>query len=768
MPTDAAISCKSIWKPCGLDLKGLAQRRDTVEATRDISEAWAAIGGEPMSVLQDRYITSNPNEVGKKDELDAADADDDYDRLHAKYHRELRAHLRDQQHYDIFLFNTKGDVVYTVFKESDYATNVISGQWKDSGLGRVYRAAMKLQSADTFAFDDFAPYAPSLGAPAAFIATPVIDNSGSKLGVLAIQLNVGRVSEMMANTTGLGRTGETVLLNGNGFFITDSEKTAQKETLAVQLDLPELSGLKDGQVVTTTLNGYRDMHADIALAQAPFADAHWTVAALMDDSEILEDVVSLRNYIGLIALAVLLAAIALAVLFARGLSRPIHELVGQMKALAEGDTTIEPEEDRKDEIGDMAKSVAVFRDAAIAKERLETEAEENRTLTERERAEREAAKAEERARMQEAVDALGGGLTSLAEGDLSVRLDTPFMENLDSLRINFNASVARLNETLGHIRDISATLDANAQEVRTATDDLSRRTEKQAASLEETSAALEQITATISESTRGASEMASIANQAKSDADGSSEVVERAAAAMADIETASGEIASITDVIEDIAFQTNLLALNAGVEAARAGEAGLGFAVVAQEVRELAQRTTVAAKEIKDLITKSGQRVTNGGELVRATRDALGKIAQHVTEIDTRIVAIATASNEQLTGVQEINTAVGQIDEVTQQNAAMVEETTAVSHSLAGDAENLIRMIGEFSLSDTVAPASATPRAGSVTGRAKAAPHPVRAANQETHGPASSPARKLVNSLTSAFSPKGSAAEAIDEEWAEF
>ncbi|OXT02013.1 hypothetical protein B7H23_03520 [Notoacmeibacter marinus] len=749
-----------------LDLKGLSANRDTINAVKYFSSSWVQVGDDPKAILQDRYITGNPNAVGQKDELLFAESGDQYDSLHRKYHPGFREHLKDHGYYDIFLFNKEGDVVYSVFKERDFSTNLIEGEWASSGLGRAYRAAMELETNNKFAFDDFAPYGPSDGAPATFMATPIVDFEGQKVGVLALQLPVEKIAALLSGTTGLGETGETLLIKADGMILTDSMKTEVDETLKVRLNVPGIEELSPDNIVTAEFDGYRDMHADIALAEVPFANARWTVGAIMDDAEILKGIASLRNTIAMIALAVLAIAIALAVMFARSLSRPIALLVGQMKDLADGDTRIEPEQDRRDEIGDMARSVAVFRDAAIDKARLEAEAEDNRSLSEKERAEREAAKAEETARMQEAVDALGGGLTALADGNLTVRLDRPFMENLDGLRLNFNSSVEKLNQTLGGIRDISSTLDSNAQEVRSATDDLSRRTEQQAAALEETSAALEEITATIGESSRGAGEMTSIAKLAKTDTDTSADVVQRAATAMADIETASKEIASIIDVIEDIAFQTNLLALNAGVEAARAGEAGQGFAVVAQEVRELAQRTTVAAKEIKELITKSGERVANGGELVRATRDALEKIAEHVTEIDGRISAIATASNEQLTGVQEINSAVGQIDEVTQQNAAMVEETTAVSHSLAGDANSLTRMIGEFSLSDGSSGRPAEAFGG--TKPASRAPRATNASDEDKAKQQASPARKLVDKLTGAFSSKGSAAVAADAEWAEF
>ncbi|KGF68859.1 hypothetical protein LL06_14140 [Hoeflea sp. BAL378] len=452
--------------------------------------------------------------------------------------------------------------------------------------------------------------------------------------------------------------------------------------------------------------------------------------------------------------AILVLGSLLAYLLTRHIGGAVSSLTRVMATLASGKNDVEiPYRDRGDEIGEIAKTIVVFRDAAIDKERIERESDANRSLSERERAEREAAKAAEAQSLATAIDALASGLKHLSDGNLTVRLDTPFAGDLDRLRTDFNSSVEKLAETLSDVKVNIDTIHANAGEMRSAVEDLSRRTEQQAAALEETSASLEEITATVkssSERAQEASDKASEANRAGKD---SAVVVADAVGAMSRIQSASGEIAKIIGVIDEIAFQTNLLALNAGVEAARAGEAGRGFAVVAQEVRELAQRSATAAKEIKDLISKSSSEVENGVGLVKATGEALSKIAAHVVDINSHIESIATAAREQATGLQEVNSAVSQMDQVTQQNAAMVEETTAVTHRLASEADGLSMLVSRFVTdrsSDAVRQTSRTA--------------PVAAGSGSTSRP--SPAKAMVNKVRQAFATQGSAA--VDQEWSEF
>jgi len=255
-----------------------------------------------------------------------------------------------------------------------------------------------------------------------------------------------------------------------------------------------------------------------------------------------------------------------------------------------------------------------------------------------------------------------------------------------------------LQSTLQTVAVTGHSMESATGEIRAATDNLSRRTEQQAASLEQTAAAMDQITTTVRRTADGALRAREVVAAARGDAEKSGAIVDQAVAAMGEIEKSSKEIGNIIGVIDEIAFQTNLLALNAGIEAARAGDAGRGFAVVATEVRALAQRSADAAKEIKTLISDSGRQVSNGVGLVGDAGKALERIVQQVGEINGVIVEIAASAQEQASGLSQVNIAINQMDQVTQQNAAMVEETAAVSSQLANEGETLVRVISGFKL----------------------------------------------------------------------
>jgi methyl-accepting chemotaxis protein len=404
---------------------------------------------------------------------------------------------------------------------------------------------------------------------------------------------------------------------------------------------------------------------------------------------------------GLVFLGVSLVAVILIGLFvaSRGITGPIARLSVRMGSLAQGETAQDiPGLLRRDEIGLMARAVAVFRDNAIKTQRLEREADEQRNLTEDQRkqnAEVERLRAEA---MAQATDGLATGLRHLSAGDLTFTLSQPFAEDFESLRADFNAAVEQLRDTLGSVAQSASAIDSGSAEISQSADDLSKRTEQQAASLEQTAAALDQITANVANSSKRADEARTVAIQANDNARMSGAVVANAVDAMGKIESSAGQISNIIGVIDDIAFQTNLLALNAGVEAARAGEAGKGFAVVAQEVRELAQRSALAAKEIKDLIGKSTVEVETGVKLVSETGRVLKTIEGFIVTINQHMDAIATSSKEQSVGLSEVNTAVNQMDQVTQQNAAMVEEANAAGATLANESVRLRDLISQFQL----------------------------------------------------------------------
>jgi methyl-accepting chemotaxis protein len=451
------------------------------------------------------------------------------------------------------------------------------------------------------------------------------------------------------------------------------------------------------------------------------------------------------------SLLTLLAVVGLSLVNILGVRRGINDIARATETLAAGDHNIDTDRlKRKDELGAIVRGLAVFKEnqQRLAAMRQEQEELQAREAALREQAERERAKTQEE--QAAVVSALADGLSRLSHGDLEHRVEQPFSPEYEQLRADFNAAVEKLQQAMQVIASNAAQIGASADEIAGASDDLSRRTEQQAASLEETAAAVDQITATVRKSAEGAQHARAAVQTAKSGAATGSEVVRQAVQAMGEIEKSAGQISQIIGVIDEIAFQTNLLALNAGVEAARAGEAGKGFAVVASEVRALAQRSADAAKEIKTLISASSQQVGEGVDLVGKTGEALQQMVAQVEQIDLLVSEIAASAQEQATGLNEVNSAVNQMDQVTQQNAAMVEQATAATHALRGDAVELRRLIGEFRIGDAAA----------------GAPNRLAAASPAARPVASEP-RRMTERLRQAYAGGGAAA-AAQASWEEF
>ena len=469
--------------------------------------------------------------------------------------------------------------------------------------------------------------------------------------------------------------------------------------------------------------------------------------------------------------AILLAGLGW--LISRRFIARISGVIGQTDRIAKGDLDVVLSDvEKNDEIGDLSRSLGTLLENNRRKVELEAQAHASQAQQEKERADRARITSAQEEEVRFAVTELADGLRQLSDGDMTIRLEKPFTGALEQIRNDFNGSIEKLQEALVSFSENAATIESGSKEIRSAADDLARRTEQQAASVEETAAALEQITTSVKDSTKRAEEAGSLVAKTKDGAEKSGEVVRNAVAAMSEIERSSQSISNIIGVIDEIAFQTNLLALNAGVEAARAGDAGKGFAVVAQEVRELAQRSANAAKEIKGLITSSGDHVKRGVNLVGETGQALEMIVVEVQQINSNVQAIVQAAREQSLGLQEINTAVNTMDQGTQQNAAMVEETNAAAHTLATEVSSLSNRLGQFNLGGRTVQSRLEPVRHSqpVAARpavVRPAPAPVRIAPASASRavPAASPARALGSKLAAAFpaSPAPSGGE-----WEEF
>lgn len=360
---------------------------------------------------------------------------------------------------------------------------------------------------------------------------------------------------------------------------------------------------------------------------------------------------------------------------------PYVATVERMEALAAGDTTSSIQfTEHKDCVGRMAAAMETFRG--------------NATQIQGSRGEQEAV-----------VNVLSSALKRLAGNDLNCRITESFADGYDGLRQDFNRAVDALAVAISSVHQTADSVLTGASEIHTASNDLSQRNEQQAASLEQTSAAMNEVTHGVNEAAAAAvNAQQSIANAHREATEGGA-VVEQAVRAMAAIEQSATEISQIIGVIDGIAFQTNLLALNAGVEAARAGDAGKGFAVVANEVRALAQRSADAAKDITALITASSEQVASGVKLVGDTGGLLSKLVARVGDINTLISGIAVTAQNQAAGLSKVNVAVGDLDRVTQQNAAMVEESTAAARSLADEARELSNIVGRFRLGENALPA---------------------------------------------------------------
>ncbi|WP_294322624.1 methyl-accepting chemotaxis protein [uncultured Sphingomonas sp.] len=380
-------------------------------------------------------------------------------------------------------------------------------------------------------------------------------------------------------------------------------------------------------------------------------------------------------YLSALALAVLLLVAFCAHRIGRSISLPVEAVAGRMRALAAGDTAAAiPGRERHDEIGDMAAALETFRDAAIVA-------------------------ADREAEQQRVVNTVGTGLAALARGHLDTRLGDTLTGSFRTLGSDFDSAMGALNDAMRAVVHSTGGIRSGASDISSASDDLSRRTEQQAASLEETAAALDQITATVRRTASGAAQANTTMTATRGDAEEGVRIVREAVDAMGAIKRASDEISEIISVIDGIAFQTNLLALNAGVEAARAGDAGKGFAVVASEVRALAQRSANAASDVKSRILASGSQVEIGVNLVGETGGALERIVGRIAELADLVATIAKGADEQSSGLQQVNIAVSEMDSVTQQNAAMVEQATAAARGLADQAAALADHVDRFQLS---------------------------------------------------------------------
>jgi methyl-accepting chemotaxis protein len=435
---------------------------------------------------------------------------------------------------------------------------------------------------------------------------------------------------------------------------------------------------------------------------AGFAPWRWAIGAgvYIDDLNAL--VLKQTLTYGGVSLLLCLVIGAIAARISVGLSQPLTRLAGAMAALARGDSNVSlPSAKGDGEIGRMIEAVHVFQAAARERAELATAADAARQETEVARQSYDHERAEKARKLDIATRALGAGLESLAQGDLSHSIDTPFETDVDKLRLDFNSAMAKLSQAMRSVSQDADAIRHGVGQISSASQNLAGRTEQQAAALEQTTAALGGITDTLKSAASEAKSASALVATADEEAKEGAVVVDRAIKAMQGIAASSEQISRIIGVIDEIAFQTNLLALNAGVEAARAGEYGRGFAVVAAEVRGLAQRSAEAAREIKTLISAAAAQVETGVRFVGGAGESLTKIGARVSAINRVVAGVAQGAQSQLEMLRQINTAIEDADRATQQNASMAEQTNAACNSLSNEMSGLSELIGHFRIPAT-------------------------------------------------------------------
>lgn len=662
------------------DVRMLAENPGTLAAVEHFGSAFYEVQGDRTEELQKAYSNGGSGFRGGNGES--------YVEVHGQYHSFFKHLMEEVGYYDIFIISENGNIVYSVLKEPDFATNLKTGRWSSSNLAHAFEEALNEKDPQKVFFEDFAPYGPSANEPAAFLSHAIFGQSGEVLGVIAFQLPVDRLNQIMAAETALGKNGHFYVAAADRLMRSDLDLTEENDVLATHAKNYAVDHGLDGESGITQIVNEHGVTVPAAFAPVEVLGTRWALVGELDHTETPPAVVALGNSLILPSVLCILGVAIAGLFVARSITSPLNHVRESVERVAAGDyASLVPETLRGDEIGAIASRLDKMRSDLAA-------ASEERALVLAEREQMEKAQ-------QHVVSSLSIGLSSLAAGDLTQRIDQTFADEYDKLRLDFNAAIEGLEGVIHSVVTHAVSINGSCREVSRAAEDLSQRTEEQAATLEESAAALEQLSASVRSTAEGADKANRYVSETRQSADSSGAIVGDTVNAMNKIQGSSDQISQIIGVIDDIAFQTNLLALNAGVEAARAGEAGRGFAVVASEVRALAQRSSDAAKEIKELISNSSQQVEQGVDLVGKTGKALNEIVEMVGNISSLVSEITVATGEQSTGLAEINTAIAQLDQVTQQNTAMVGESTAASQDLGQEAEELHQLTARFQLGKT-------------------------------------------------------------------
>jgi methyl-accepting chemotaxis protein len=725
------------------DIQTFASNEMVLDALDQLIGIWED-DGVPQTV-RTNYALKNPYPYAERGKLDIVEGDySPYGQTHEVYHNWFRNVVRQRGYADLFLVDEQGNIVYSVNKKDDFGTNLLTGQYKSTALGRVVKAALADLKPRKIHVSDFEKYAPSENKPAAFMATPIYDREDLAYGLIVVQLAPSVLDKALAQAAGIGHSGDSMIIGRDGHLRNNSKKGLQlnggdSPVLAVQntSDAARLAlNGRDGVMLATDILG-----RSVVMSYTPihFHDITWGLVREVDEAEIRGPIEDIVMAMVMAALVIIAAVGVVGFLAAKSIVTPISRVTRLMTELATGNLDVDIKvKCSTSELIDMIKALGVFKENAKA--RLASEQKEHLRL------ERDKQDAEQRIAYEtDVMHQVEGLIAAVSQGDLSGRIPLQgktgmllglcssingLAETLESviqhiesvmsalkkgdlthtvqgtyagaferLQKDVNEMTAFLQENVGNVRDAADNVRIAAAEISTGAADLASRTEQQASSLEKTAASVEELTSTVRQNADNALAAKKLADSARTTAENGGQVASKTVSAMERIHQSSTEIQEVTSLIEEIAFQTNLLALNASVEAARAGDAGKGFAVVAAEVRNLAQRSSQASKDIKAQIERSAGAVKTGVDLVTQTGESLTHIVQGATKVADIISEITVASQEQAQGLDDLNVAMNEMDDMTQQNGALVEQTSAAARSLADQAENLAGEVAMFKMS---------------------------------------------------------------------
>jgi methyl-accepting chemotaxis protein len=671
------------------DLAFQAVNPSVYRAIEEFGAGWKAVPGDKTAALQKLYIEDNPHPTGKKENLDFASDGSDYSKVHAEYHPFFRKFLRERGYYDVFLFDLKGNLLYTVFKELDYATNLNTGKWKDSDLGNAYRAAAKQSAIGKVFFFDFKPYAPSAGVPAAFISTPVIGEEGKVEGVLVFQMPIDAMNAIMQDTAGLGETGQTYVVGGDSLMRSQSRFSKKPTILSRKIDNALVKAALERKSGFGEAANERGEKSLVAYQPFEFEGARWAFIAEMTFDEIARPVISMRNNALMIGSVIFLIVGMAGFWFAGTLVRPMAALSGVMGRMATGDDEVEvPNTQRRDEIGDMSKAVLVWKDANARAAELEAE----RLETEQKAQEAERQREEEK----RSADTMAEEERRTAEVRAEETRKQAMIEMADTFEQSVMGVVNALTAGSTQVRASAETMSQTAEQTSAKSAAVAAASEEASTNIQTVASAAEELSASVQEINRQVTDSAKYAQSAVSEAKSANEKVQGLA-------EAAQKIGDVVNLINDIASQTNLLALNATIEAARAGDAGKGFAVVASEVKSLATQTAKATEEIGGQI----------GAIQEATSDAvqaIGSISEVINQIEAVTTGISSAVEQQgastreiagnvqqaAQGTNEVAVNITEVNQAASETGQAAGEVLAAADELAKQGEVLRQQVNDF------------------------------------------------------------------------